>query len=151
MTLRVKRLVLRVKQLALRVKHLTLRVKHLTLRVKHMTLRVKQWFMTPMAYHRQLATVSNVLPTPRSYQLSTDNGGKYRRNRRDIRDISPNDPKCVTNRSIVHTDITDKITPSASNINGSPAKQPSTSNGSIDTGHYVTGSGRIAKPLAKYE
>ena len=83
-------------------------------------------------------------PPPRSYQLSTDNGGKYRRNRRDIRDISPNDPKCVTNRSIVHS-------PRASNINGSPAKQPSTSNGSIDTGHYVTGSRRISKPPAKYE
>ena len=102
----------------------------------------------------QPATVSNVLPTPRSYQLSTDNGGKYRRNRRDIREISPNDPQCVTNRSIVHSDIADKITPSAPraiNINGSPAKQPSTSNGSIDTGHYVTGSGRISKPPTKYE
>ena len=102
----------------------------------------------------QPATVSNVLPTPRSYQLSTDNGGKYRRNRRDIRDTSPNDPQCGTNRSIVHTDIADKIIPSApraSNINGSPAKQPSTPNGSIDTGHYVTGSGRISKPPAKYE
>ena len=40
----------------------------------------------------QPPTDSNVLPTPRSYQLSTDNGGKYRRNRCDIRDISPNDP-----------------------------------------------------------
>ena len=102
----------------------------------------------------QPATVSNVLPTPRSYQLSTDNGGKYRRNRRDIRDTSHNDPQCGTNRSIVHTDIADKIIPSApraSNINGSPAKQPSTPNGSIDTGHYVTGSGRISKPPAKYE
>ena len=94
----------------------------------------------------QPATVSNVLPTPRSCQLSTDNGGKYRRNRRGIRDISPNDPKCVTNRSIVHTDIADKIIPSAPR-----AKQPSTSNGTIDTGHYVTGSGRISKPPAKYE
>ena len=102
----------------------------------------------------QPATVSNVLPTPRSYQLSTDNGGNYRRNRRDIRDTSPNDPQCGTNRSIVHTDIADKIIPSApraSNINGSPAKQPSTSNGSINTGHYVTGSGRISKPPTKYE
>ena len=102
----------------------------------------------------QPATVSNVLPTPRSYQLSTDNGGEYRRNRRDIRETSPNDPQCVTNRSIVHTDIADKIIPSApraSNINGSPAKQPSKSNGSFDTGHYVTGSGRISKPPAKYE
>ena len=102
----------------------------------------------------QPATVSNVLPTPRSYHLSTDNGGKYRRNRRDIRDASPNDPQCGTNRSIVHTDIADKIIPSApraSNINGSPAKQPSTPNGSIDTGHYVTGSGRISKPPTKYE
>ena len=99
----------------------------------------------------QPATVSNVLPTPRSYQLSTDNGGKYRRNRRDIRDISPSDLKCVTNRSIVHPDITDKNIPSAPVlaiylVNGSPAKQPSTSYGSIDTGHYVTGSGRISKP-----
>ena len=51
-------------------------------------------------------------------------------------------------------DIADKIIPSAphaSNVNGFPPKQPSTSNGSIDTGLYVTGSGRISKPPAKYE
>ena len=75
--------------------------------------------------------------------------------RRDIRETSPNDPQCVTNRSIVHSDIADKIIPSAPVLAiymvRSPAKQPSTSNGSIDTGHYVTGSGRISKPPAKYE
>ena len=44
----------------------------------------------------QPATITNLLPTPRSYMLSTDNGGSYRRNSRDRSVSSPTTPPCVT-------------------------------------------------------
>ena len=77
-----------------------------------------------------------VLPTPRSYMLSTDNGGSYRRNRRDIRVVSPMTPPRVTNPSTPPRAIpvhpTNCVTPShiatttpGSNDNGKNATQPS--------------------------
>ena len=108
----------------------------------------------------QPATITNVLPTPRSYMLSTDNGGSYRINRRDIRVVPPMTPPRVTTPSTPSRAIpahpTNCVTPShiatttpGSNDSGKNATQPS--NGSTENEHYVTKSGRISKPASRYQ
>ena len=108
----------------------------------------------------QPATITNVLPTPGSYMLSTDNGGSYRRNRRDIRVVPPMTPPCVTTPSTPSRAIpahpTNCVTPShiatttpGSNDSVKNATQPS--NGTTENEHYVTKSGRISKPASRYQ
>ena len=108
----------------------------------------------------QHATILNVLSTPRSYMLSTDNGGSYRRNNRYIRVVPPMTPPRITTSSTplraIPAHPTNCVTPShsatitpGSNDNGKNATQPS--NGSTENEHYATKSGRISKPASRYQ
>ena len=81
----------------------------------------------PNTHTWQPATITNVLQTPRFYVLSTDNGGSYRRNRRDIRVVPPMTPPRVTTPSTPSRAIpahpTNCVTPSqvATTTSGSNA------------------------------
>ena len=97
-------------------------------------------------------TVTQVLPPPRSYQLSTHDSGDYRRNNRDIvanpsttpnRVTSPYNPNCVIPNPSVSP------TPPGCNSRGSNVTQPQ--NGSTHDGQYVTRYGRISKPTSRYQ
>ena len=92
--------------------------------------------------------------------FSTDNGGSYRRNSREIRVVPPMTPHCVTTPSTPSRAIpahpTNCVTPShiaittpGSNDSGKNATQPS--NGSTENKHYVTKSGRIYKSASRYQ
>ena len=101
----------------------------------------------------QPATVTQVLPAPRSYQLSTDNGGKYRRNRRDIRSIPQSTPKRVTTQPNVSTSPEQSASNPTQNYNQpvTNTPQPHGYNGYSSNKHYVTKSGRISKPVTRYQ
>ena len=98
------------------------------------------------------ATVTQVLPTPRSYQLSTNDGGAYLRNRRDIR-VTPSTPTTrVTpphNPNCVIPNPT--VSPRLPGCNSRDSNVTQPQNGSTHDGQYVTRYGRISKPTSRYQ
>ena len=90
------------------------------------------------------ATITQVLPAPRSYQLSTNDSG-------DICATPSTTPNCVTSPhkpNCVIPNLSVSPTPPGCNSSGSNVTQPQ--NGSTHDGQYVTRYGRISKPTSRY-
>ena len=95
------------------------------------------------------ATVTQVLPGPMCYQLSTNDGGAYRWNRHDTRATPSTTPNRVTpphNPNCVIPNPSVSPTLPGCNSRGSNVTQPQ--NGSTHDGQYVNCYGRISKPIS---
>ena len=97
------------------------------------------------------ATITQVLPAPRSYQLSTNDSGAYRRNRRDIRATPSTTPNHVTSPHKPNCVIPNpSVSPTLPGCNSSDSNVTQPQNGSTHDGQYVTRYGRISKPTSRY-
>ena len=97
------------------------------------------------------ATITQVLPAPRSYQLSTNDSGVYRRNRRDIRATPSTTPNHVTSPQKPNCAIPNpSVSPTLPGCNSSGSNVTQPQNRSTHDGQYVTRYGRISKPTSRY-
>ena len=92
------------------------------------------------------ATITNVLPTPRSQMFFIDNGGSYRRNRRDIRIVPPTTPPRVTTpyapSRVIPSHNTNCVTPNqiattTPGCNDGDKNDTQPSHGSTENEYYV--------------
>ena len=86
-----------------------------------------------------------------SYQLSTNDSGVYRRNRRDIRATPSTTPNHVTSPQKPNCAIPNpSVSPTLPGCNSSGSNVTQPQNGSTHDGQYVTRYGRISKPTSRY-